>query len=525
MLGATVSIEESRTHVTVTGRFLGDPNLGAGRVVLYARERDSDSDDAVAEILDAPYVLYETTVVHTDSLIVFQAPEIGDITGGERYCTRTRTCLEHGDTPIAFYVGGVETAVSKEHGREFGAKSDRIFYGSLTFRYYTVGNLSPLDAPRTFISSCLSYESLTIDGFGFLTETEYFASGFNITDIDYQTRQAPPETTLLLADRDGEENYPEYLAVGYKRLNCTVQSTILVTCLMTPGYVGPPRPEGTIIIKPALSMNHGHTWAPTVKYFIRDDYFEDNEFFYWTLPQLDTIEDLTGPRSGNTSVRVTGTYFSGVGRFYALFDERSIECDISSDELAVCTSPAVEDLSAIVGGDKGGIKVNLRITLDFRSLQRRTCLESNNVTFYYHPHFFDVNGPFPALVPQSGLVTQTMVVDATSFLSDGKYGGSLEARDFDYSGAITVDNGPETVNATREDHRILNVPLSAGEIILTGESRIVEVDFNTKAEILREVMQGNCEDVSFWDGDYVTELFYWLEPFTCNTSEARVRKR
>jgi hypothetical protein len=499
--GPTQAVVE--TSVTLTGRYFGDPSLAFGSVristCVSSTKLTVDSNSVCEE---TRHMLEARPTQHRDGQLVFDAHNLGDFSRGGECRQGTALCLMHGDAPITFMVGGVETAVA------------------LQFRYHTVLTMFPIDAPRNFNQNCLSYDNVTVQGFGFLTNSEYFALGYDEIDGEFQARGGvPPQTRLLMTD-SSMGTYEEYLNSGYAGIDCEAGSDSLLLCPMSAGYTGPVKPEGNVQLVPVLSMNFNHSWSFTrtvhPKLFT---FVEPGEFTYWTLPLLDSIQDVTGPRTGDTNVTVVGSYFKGTSFFFARFGLEFVECEVLSESRASCNSPALLPGIESSLAPHEGLKVPIAITVERRLSFSGKCLVTNNVSFYYHPHAVSFVGPFPQLVPVSGDVAQSAVVDSSPFLGEGR----LSGRAFDFEGALMVRNGVETVVASREDHHVFNVSLVeegnvGASVIPAGQHRLVKLTFNTKKEIESDAMEADCSDIFFWASDYVTELAYWMEPLQCNAA-------
>lgn len=162
-------------------------------------------------------------------------------------------------------------------------------------------------------------------------------------------------------------------------------------------------------------------------------------FSYFRMPSVRRIEQLTGPLRGGMNLTVVGAGFSGGTSplLYVLFGnspdpEAFTTCDVTDDVTAVCRVPPFFNASGIE--DHRGVAVEVMVSLAEEDARQRACLSpqigsGGVVRFFYHPRRLMAAGPFPILVPRSGAVEQSLLLDATPFLEapvsrSGRSGGS-----------------------------------------------------------------------------------------------------
>jgi len=517
-----VSSLSDAVPVSLFGKFLGNSDLCMATVKVYIEEESFEATGGSGSTgfsgVYTPAVLPKKASAHSDELVQFITP---DLTGGQVLVYKSQTAF------LSVVVGGVEVVSSLR----------------LPYRFFEVQNVYPFNAPRPNDASCTTVSNISVYGVGFVTGSEYTATaqtrdemgGGTFESYDVANVGVSGGTVILGDANDGKDVFTN----GYKRLDCEVASSTELACPVTPGYDGPPVDESVseIVLEPLVSMTNATAWSSicsspviprgTIDLYpypvdesgekLLDEVSEGCAFTYWSLPRLDATFPPTGPLGGNTSVTLRGDYFEGSGKLFALFGDDYVQCRIKSVTEAVCDAPAYDRTLLASESDYGGARVALKIQLDEASIVQRICLEGQNTSFYYHPDLLSVQGPYPPLLPAEGEVAQSLVLDASPFINEGKLSG---ASDFATSyNLFTVDNGAEQSSADREEYVKVNVSFPSA--IETGSFQLAELALDTTGEVSRGAMRSDCGDVSFWLSDHATSLQYWLVPNTCNATNTR----
>lgn len=334
----------------------------------------------------------------------------------------------------------------------------------LDFRYFEITDVIPLSAPLPQRSDCQTFENLTLNGYGF-----------------------PLVPTVAK------------LRLGVINASCVVLDSQTVSCPMDQGYPGADENSETIVRTPQLNLNN-MSWTRST-----------TSFTFWRLPRLDELLIPTGPLGGGTNATLSGEDFLGSGVLFGIFGGQHVECSISSDRLAYCSSPPYNSTNE---SSVWGATVDIKLTLD-QQLLKTTCLASNNITFYYHPPSFTTDGPYPSILPHGTESTSQMfLLDASPFYDVGHFARNFFLSTGTGNGYISVDMGRELLKSTAEVHREITLVESTA-----NKYTIFKVIFDTWTPITSQTMDSGCQDVFFWSSDFVTDLFYWIEPFTCNTSK------
>ena len=198
--------------------------------------------------------------------------------------------------------------------------------------------------------------------------------------------------------RFGKTNEPGF---RWNSVNGILLNNHTIACV-TPAHW---KPE---ILRPTLSMNN-QTWAPTT-----------NNFTYYRYPVLSSLLPVLGPLSGATTVSLYGTNFFNTTVVRALFNGIRTTCILKEDrtcfaydaddgdddgdsgqtehcfDVAECPTPS--QLNVTIAQF---VFANLSIDTDDTADQYYT---GENVQFYYHRQNYTVQGPFPPMLPDRGLI-------------------------------------------------------------------------------------------------------------------------